>query len=47
MQEFLVIVKVTANTAATVSEAEIREAIQPLLNEFDGGTAEIESVTEE
>lgn len=46
MQEFIVVVKVTANTAATVSEAEIQEAIQEVLNDFDGGTAEIKSVTE-
>jgi hypothetical protein len=47
MQQFTVVVKVTANTAATVSEAEIREAVQEVLNDFDGGTAEVETVTEE
>jgi len=46
MQQFTIEVKVTANTAATVSEAEIRKAIQELLDEFDGGTAEVRSVTE-
>jgi hypothetical protein len=47
MQEFTVVVKVTANTTTTVSEAEIREAIQAELDNFDGGTAEVDSVTEQ
>jgi len=46
MQEFTVVVKVTANTTTSVSEAEIREAIQILLDEFDGGIATVETVTE-
>ena len=46
MQKFLVTIEVTANTIESVSRVEISEAMQDLLNDYDGGNAEVKVCTE-
>jgi len=45
MQQFRVVLTVTANTTETVSAAEVREALVEQL-EWDGGGVEVEEVEE-
>ena len=42
MQQFRIEILVTVNTVDTVSEAEVQESIKACLDEFDGGTAEVQ-----
>lgn len=44
--EFLVTLKVTVNTAETVSAAEIRERFNSIAEVFDSGVAEVVEVIE-
>jgi hypothetical protein len=46
MQKFLVSVEITVNTIETVSPSEITGAVQDLLDDFDGGNAEVKVCTE-
>ncbi len=52
MQQFQVTLLVTVNTASTVSEAEVAEAVKDCLEAYDGdngfpyGTAEVKRVIE-
>ena len=46
MQEFVLTIRVTANTVETVSPAEISQAIGELLRGYDSGTTTIETCQE-
>lgn len=46
MQHFRVEILVTVNTLDTVSETEVQDAIKGCLEEFDGGTAEVQDCKE-
>jgi len=46
MQEFVLTIKVTVNTAETVSTSEVEQHVQNLLDNFDAGTAEVVTCTE-
>jgi hypothetical protein len=47
MQKFKVVLEVTVNTAATVSESELLANLLDMVENFDGGTAEVKEVTEQ
>jgi hypothetical protein len=47
MQHFVVTIMVVVNTAETVSSAEVRQEVEELIRDFDGGTAEVLTVEEQ
>jgi hypothetical protein len=46
MQQFKLVVLVTVNTTDTVSTTEVKEAVQEMVDDFFGGTIEIQEVVE-
>ena len=44
MQQFLVQVIVTVNTLEAVSSDDVKEQVQELVEDFDGGSIEVSSV---
>lgn len=47
MQVFTVTLTVTVNTAATVSEAEVRQSLEQHVADYEGGNIEIADVAEQ
>jgi hypothetical protein len=47
MQQFVVTILVSVNTAETVSPTEVRQEVEELVRDFDGGTAEVLTVEEQ
>ena len=47
MQEWIVTVKVTTNTFEEVRDRDVTEAVQEMLEDFDGGSAEVIDIIEQ